>query len=402
MRSIQTLFLLSILIFPFTLNSADIYVSSRGLVKIQANLNNEIVPGDPKLGSTIIIVTTPKTENTVGIDTACDHTEDFLYKDTSRSDRDLFVLRLSFPALCENPAIRVSMKGDVFTDTTTLLSMVSGNTLLRDLTDLSTDTLVTLMRNDAAATGTVANTSGQTLQSKLEQVHTLYNSSFSALQSNLVRSILNDRDGLTYISPVAGYSVPTKPNIIPGAGRPYRKDTTDGIHHGWDVLAPYGTPVRALAKGIVVRVKSDWRWADFDRIKHGVLSSDDKLTNLDIFRGNQIWFKTMDGNVTFYSHLSKIAQNITVGSVVDSGVMLGNIGTSGVPDRNYKDIHLHFEIQKNPHSSDEEPLNNLAIMRWDYVGKGEAPRQVVAEENKIFRTNSIVSAKDQSATQMRD
>ncbi len=77
----------------------------------------------------------------------------------------------------------------------------------------------------------------------------------------------------------------------------------------------------------------------------------------------------MDGNIIFYSHLSKISPDIVVGSSVEAGIYLGNIGISGVPDKNYKDIHLHFEVQKNPFQKDMKNPTDLEIMRWDYVGK---------------------------------
>lgn len=220
--------------------------------------------------------------------------------------------------------------------------------------------------------------------SKLTHINNLYQKAYLEKRSDLARSILNDREHLTYISPVAGYALPTKDILIPGANRGYRKDTTDGVHHGWDIMAPYGTPVRSLAKGIIIRVKSDWSWADFNRLKKRDLSEDDRLRNLDIYRGNQVWLQTMDGNVTFYSHLSKISSEIQVGSVVEAGTPLGNIGRSGVPDKNYQNLHLHFEVQQNPHLHTEETLSNLDIMRWAYTGKNE-PRSIVrSETNALF------------------
>jgi murein DD-endopeptidase MepM/ murein hydrolase activator NlpD len=61
--------------------------------------------------------------------------------------------------------------------------------------------------------------------------------------------------------------MPTNPSIIPNAGRPYRADTTDGVHHGWDLMSPVGTPVRSMAQGIVIRIVSDFSWARFDALK---------------------------------------------------------------------------------------------------------------------------------------
>jgi murein DD-endopeptidase MepM/ murein hydrolase activator NlpD len=148
-------------------------------------------------------------------------------------------------------------------------------------------------------------------------------------------------------------------------------------------MAPYGTPVQSLAKGKIVRIVNNWSWEDFKRLKTGDLTSDDEIENLDIFRGNQIWLQTMDGNVTFYSHLSAISPKMTLGSLVESGTTIGNIGTSGVPDKNYKNIHLHFEIQQNPFIENQKNPTPLDIMRWDYLGKNlsvNEVRQVMREK----------------------
>ena len=150
-------------------------------------------------------------------------------------------------------------------------------------------------------------------------------------------------------------------------------------------MAPYGTPVQSLYKGKIIRIVNNWTWSDFGKIKKGNITNDDRLTNLDIFRGNQIWLQTMDGNVTFYSHLSKIAPDIQVGDMVEAGTYLGNIGTSGVPDRNYKNIHLHFEIQQNPFQGIPQSPSYIDIMRWNYIGKGLKKDEVYIKMTEIFK-----------------
>lgn len=55
-----------------------------------------------------------------------------------------------------------------------------------------------------------------------------------------------------------------------------------------------------------------FEWSDFSNIVYGDnLSEEQELKNLDILRGNQVWIKTMKGDVAFYSHLSSIPENIT-------------------------------------------------------------------------------------------
>lgn len=226
---------------------------------------------------------------------------------------------------------------------------------------------------------------GATLADKLERIHIKYKNFDIDLQSNIARDILQARNNEKYISPVIGYSLPSSPNLIPGANRSYRKDTTDGIHHGWDILAPFGTPVQALAKGKIIRIKNNWNWSEFDNLRKENLTKDEALQNLDIFRGNQVWLQTMDGNVIFYSHLSKISPDIMVGSNVEAGIYLGNIGKSGVPDKNYKDIHLHFEIQENPFSENMENPTYMDIMRWNYIGEGLKRSELYVTMEEIFK-----------------
>lgn len=224
-----------------------------------------------------------------------------------------------------------------------------------------------------------------TIADRLRYLQVVYENLDITLRGDIARDILHDRENTKYRSPVAGYALPTKENRLPGTGRPYRRDTTDGIHHGWDIMAPTGTPVQALSKGKIVRIQNGWKWEDFDRLKRGNLSKDDELLNLDIFRGNQVWLQTMDGNVTFYSHLSKISPDIGVGSHVEAGAYLGNIGTTGVPERNYKDVHLHFEVQQNPFHGDMKHPDNLDIMRWGYAGEHLSIAKVREKTMGIFQ-----------------
>ena len=377
------------LLTPFTLNSADIFISSEGSIKVSANLNPRIIPGNSKLGSSIFIVSTPINTPSIRLDIpSCEHTEELLYTGTGKNLTRISVIEARFSDICTAKSARIASEEYVFTDTEFALPISHESDILSELMDLDTSDLTLVMRDDFAnaqlLNSQIASYSGSNIATKLQHIQDLYREALLTTRSDLARSLLDDRENMSkYISPVAGYSLPIDPVSTPGANRGYRKDTTDGVHHGWDIMAPYGTPVRALAKGIIVRVISDWGWADFDRIKKNHLNDDDRLENLNIYRGNQVWLKTMDGNVTFYSHLSKINPEITVGSMVTPGQILGAIGSSGVPEKNYKNIHLHFEVQKNPHIQETSPSTFLDIMRWNYIGKNES-RNLVEQETRVL------------------
>jgi murein DD-endopeptidase MepM/ murein hydrolase activator NlpD len=127
---------------------------------------------------------------------------------------------------------------------------------------------------------------------------------------------------------------------------------------------------------VVIRTVSGFSWRDFNRLRKGTnLSDDQKLLNLDIYRGNQVWLKTADGNVTFYSHLRDLAPGIREGQYVAADEILGTVGVTGVPDKSYRNPHLHFEVQKNPHDGSDSQAP-LSIMRWSYLGKGDTKASV--------------------------
>lgn len=379
---------------PSILNSADIYESSYGAVRVEAVLNPHVVAGDSELGDAILLISTPSSTPSVDLDVPCEHSDTVLSRTTGKEGRAIFLVRSTVHAPCTNTSVRVSIDGKVFTDTQTSLPIAETSDTIRDLTDYSSDALTQMMRTDYARSVELMQSTRSTtsVTERLARIRDRYEGIFLTKRTDLMRMILDARAREGYISPVARYEVPRIDKLMPGTGRPYRKDTTDGIHHGWDILAPYGTSVRALGKGVIVRIVSGWKWADFDELKRRNVSVDDELTNLDIFRGNQVWLKTMDGNVTFYSHLSQIDPNVHVGSVVEAGTRLGAIGTTGVPDRNYKDIHLHFEIQKNPHMENPATPSILDIMRWAYVGMGEPRPQIHADTRALFPKNITLTS----------
>lgn len=293
----------------------------------------------------------------------------------------IYIIRLSFPVVCDAPSIVIGDKENIFTDTVFFLPMVSRSE--RESIFMNTDSteLLAIMRQEIPS---APEKPGIGIAEKLTYLQTLYKTLSAIYLSDLARDILNDRSMIKYTSPVNGFSLPSKDILIPGANRGYRRDTTDGIHHGWDIMAPFGTPVHALSKGKIVRIIDNWGWNDLAQLTRGNLQEDDKLQNLNIFRGNQVWLQAMDGNVVFYSHLSKISPDIAVGSLVDAGTYLGNIGVSGVPEKNYKNIHLHFEIQQNPFHEDMKTPTYLDIMRWDYIGKHLGNSAIHEKMQEIF------------------
>lgn len=260
----RSFLLLPTLLFPFTLHSTDIYTSSHGEVQIHANLNPHIIPGDPKLGGTVLVVSAPIEQKDIHIVTLCEHTESVLYKEPVRDEKMLYIIRIAFPSSCETTVTYVGDRENIFTDTFLSLPMKSLSNMESDLINTRSDGLLPIMRAQPLV---LPEKTGTGITEKLRRLQALYKNLGIGLESDITRDILQDRENTKYLSPVAGYTLPNKDKLIPGTGRPYRKDTTDGIHHGWDIMAPIGTPVQSLAKGKVIRVVNDWNWKKFHALK---------------------------------------------------------------------------------------------------------------------------------------
>ncbi|HVH08482.1 MAG TPA: M23 family metallopeptidase [Gemmatimonadales bacterium] len=88
-------------------------------------------------------------------------------------------------------------------------------------------------------------------------------------------------------------------------------------HEGVDFAAPYGTPVRATADGIVTRV---------GREEGGY--------------GNLIELRHVNGIRTRYGHLSAFARGLHPGERVEQGETIGYVGSTGLSTG----PHLHYEF----------------------------------------------------------
>ena len=106
----------------------------------------------------------------------------------------------------------------------------------------------------------------------------------------------------------------------PFTGRP-------GFHPGVDIAAPVGTPVHALAAGVVIFAGLD---GGFGRL-------------VKIFDGHH--------EITMYAHLS--ARYVHVGEIVRKGQLLGRVGDTGYSTG----PHLHFEVL-----SHDAPINPIGFL----------------------------------------
>jgi murein DD-endopeptidase MepM/ murein hydrolase activator NlpD len=97
-----------------------------------------------------------------------------------------------------------------------------------------------------------------------------------------------------------------------------RTDIESGWHHGEDIVGAIGTPLLAVADGVVHSVG----WNQIG--------------------GWRLWLRDGDGNEFYYAHLSAYSPLAGEGRRVHAGDVLGFMGTSGDADGGVP--HLHFEI----------------------------------------------------------
>lgn len=105
-------------------------------------------------------------------------------------------------------------------------------------------------------------------------------------------------------------------------------------HEGVDLIVESGNYVYAVADGVLTRRHWD---------QPGSLS------------GNAWWLTTADGTYFFYAHLADFAPGLRVGSRVETGEIIGFVGTTGSSATD----HLHFEI----HPGGGEPINPYRSVR---------------------------------------
>jgi murein DD-endopeptidase MepM/ murein hydrolase activator NlpD len=179
--------------------------------------------------------------------------------------------------------------------------------------------------------------------------------------------------------PVADGCLPSSDDLMPGAPRPYRGGVHEGVDfYDFDNCTPLGldSEILAVQDGEVIR--ADLAYQDLtaeelaaleEEVANGGAANDPEL--LDTFRGRQIWIDHGDGIVTRYCHLSGIAEDISVGTHVSQGDLIGYMGDSGTPESvtaEGTEIHLHFEIRVGE----------------GYLGQGLGPTAVRALYEEAF------------------
>ena len=110
-------------------------------------------------------------------------------------------------------------------------------------------------------------------------------------------------------------------------------------HTGLDLMAPYGSPIRAAAGGTVAYV--GWYFA----------------------YGNIVDIRHADGLTTRYAHMASFAPGIAAGAPVAAGALLGQVGATG----RAQGPHVHFEVRIEGRAVDPRPYLALAPCRQPFA-----------------------------------
>lgn len=381
--SFTSLFLVSIYSFVMWSFEWNNYIKSHNLISKDIYINSNS-------RDNIVIYKSDKDLTNYSLSSTCKLDQKFIKKINSN-----YIFYFKFlDSKCTNPYLYLKNMDDKIISSLIKVNLIDDLSLINKLTDYKSDDLRNMKKDLLTQIDEYKNYSRQSWSivkniDFLEKNKIYKNANYLKSKINY---ILEEREK-NYLMPVSGYWLAKRwdrkmLSTIPNAGRPYRLDTTDWIHHGWDIMAPLYTPVRALSEWTIIRVVN---WFQFDDINKKLrkwknLSFKDKMYNLDVFRWNQIWLKTLKWDIVFYSHLYSINPEIKEWMFISEWMNMWKIWITWVPDKAYSNYHLHFEIAKNPKNIDRVGTYTFEeMMNWDYVWKWLTNDQIFDLQDKLFR-----------------
>ncbi len=139
------------------------------------------------------------------------------------------------------------------------------------------------------------------------------------------------------------------------------------LHHGLDIFADFGTPVRAPDRGVVTRLT--------DGSSGGI----------------SVWMRGSDGTQYYFAHLLERAEGLAIGRRVEIGTVLGYVGDTG--NARGGTPHLHFEI--HPGGGGPVPPKPT-VDAWLDEALDIAPKWVEAQRAAV-KTKGVASAQPERA-----
>ena len=183
----------------------------------------------------------------------------------------------------------------------------------------------------------------------------------SSIKTNIVKDSIDISkfdpawvDSLNLSLPCYKVPVPKRSMRLPNAPRSYR----NGTHRGVDFFANWGTPVRSVADGVIVRSDQNYEEVPAD-FRENLLQSTTKVgsTPSDIFNrvllGKSVFidhgFDLIPGfrTISIYAHLSHIENEVVPGMIIKRGELIGKSGNTGMRESTLgsrSGSHLHWEM----------------------------------------------------------
>ncbi|UCH26363.1 MAG: ankyrin repeat domain-containing protein [Trueperaceae bacterium] len=186
-----------------------------------------------------------------------------------------------------------------------------------------------------------------------------------------------------FVVPVEGATISSRASHLPGSPRSYR----NGTHEGFDfyngtvsVPITYGTPIRAVASGTVVRADTGYVEMSPEQYQDVIRSATQSLSTppdvLDRLRGRQVWIRHPGGFISRYAHLASVQEGLVEGISIVQGQVIGTTGNSGT-------LEAAEGTQEDPHP-------HIEIWRGDtYLGQGLEPAAIYELAAQLFGEASL-------------
>ena len=255
---------------------------------------------------------------------------------------------------------------------------ITGNTALMFSAQFAKTARIPLFLLNAGADPTLTNSEGKSAFDLGANNAIIRNSGLFRRLEELVSQPFNRDWPSGYLVPVKDAKISSRPSHLPGAPRRYR----NGTHEGFDfyngtvgVEINYGTPIRAVASGIVIRADLDYEESTQEVYDETLRLARDSLdTEVDVIdrlRGRQVWIRHAGGFISRYAHLASIPTSLVTGQEVAQGQVIGKTGNSGTIEAvqgTQDDPHPHVELWNGD----------------DYLGRDLEPEEIYQLAQQVF------------------
>ncbi len=175
-------------------------------------------------------------------------------------------------------------------------------------------------------------------------------------------------------------SVAVFPDCLPGAPRSYRSGYHQGVDfYPYDCGNPcvYGTPIKAIGDGLIVRIDHDFQ--ELDSVsRNSILDKMAKINGdsnrnidtdeeyqyyFDLLRGRQVIVDHGNGLYSDYCHLSGVVDNLNVGDIVSQGEVIAYLGNSGT-SKGSEDYDAGYVIGEEYSQNSGANQMNMIARQW--------------------------------------